>query len=111
MRAAAGFPNPGEPLRYYVAGVQEKKFKDFSPKVGAQLYFADDVMAYASWSNGYKTGGWTTRLSNPRPDAPDFEEEKATTWELGLKSVLFDCRAQVNAAVFTTDYDPSGSTA
>jgi iron complex outermembrane recepter protein len=103
-RIAAGFPNPGQPLRYYIAGTQKKVFNNFSPKIGVQYHPTDDVMAYASWSKGYKTGGWTTRLSNPLPTAPDFDEEKATTWELGLKSTLIDRRLQVNAAVFQTDY-------
>jgi iron complex outermembrane receptor protein len=65
-----GFPNAGQPLRYYVAGVQHKTFSNFSPKVGVQLHPNQDVMVYASWSKGYKTGGWTTRLSNPLPYAP-----------------------------------------
>ncbi|WP_343057194.1 TonB-dependent receptor [Novosphingobium hassiacum] len=79
-------------------------FSNFSPKVGIQYHPADDVMLYASWSKGYKTGGWTTRLSNPLPTAPDFDEEKATTWEVGIKSTLLDRRLQINAAAFTTDY-------
>jgi iron complex outermembrane recepter protein len=104
LRAAAGFPNPGQPLRYYVAGVQEKKFRNFSPKAGLQLHINNDIMAYGSWSKGYKTGGWTTRLSNPRLDAPGFDEEKANTWELGVKSTLLNRHLQANAAVFTTEY-------
>lgn len=103
-RIAAGFPNQGQPLRYYVAGTQRKSFNDFSPKIGVQYHPNDDVMLYASWSKGYKTGGWTTRLSNPLPTAPDFNEEKATTWEAGLKSTLLDRRLQVNAAAFLTNY-------
>jgi len=103
-RIAAGFPNPGEPLRYYPAGVQKKKFNNFSPKIGVQLHPNDDVMVYGSWSKGYKTGGWTTRLSNPLPTAPDFDEEKAETWEVGVKSTLLDRRLQINAAAFTTKY-------
>ncbi len=103
-RIAAGFPNPGEPLRYYIAGTQKKVFSNFSPKVGVQFHPADDVMLYASWSKGYKTGGWTTRLSNPLPTAPDFDEEKATTYEAGIKSTLLDRRLQINAAAFITDY-------
>ncbi|MDB5716893.1 MAG: TonB-dependent receptor, partial [Sphingomonas bacterium] len=103
-RVAAGFPNPGQPLRYYIAGTQQKKFTNFSPKIGVQLHPTDDVMAYVSWSKGYKTGGWTTRLSNPLPFAPDFDEEKATTWELGVKSTLLDRHLQINAAAFTTEY-------
>ena len=103
-RIAAGFPNPGQPLRYYIAGTQKKSFNNFSPKVGLQYHPSDDVMTYASWSKGYKTGGWTTRLSNPLPTAPDFDEEKATTWEVGVKSTLIDRKLQLNAAVFTTKY-------
>ncbi|MGN7931758.1 TonB-dependent receptor [Sphingopyxis sp. 22461] len=103
-RLAAGFPNPGAPLQLYPGGVNRKKFNNFSPKIGVQLYPADDLMAYASWSKGYKTGGWTTRLSNPLPTAPSFDEEKATTWEIGFKSQLFDRRLQLNAAAFTTSY-------
>ncbi len=103
-RIAAGFPNPGEPLRYYIAGTQKKVFNNFSPKIGIQYHPNDDVMAYASWSKGYKTGGWTTRLSNPLPTAPDFDEEKATTYEIGIKSTLIERRLQVNAALFQTEY-------
>jgi iron complex outermembrane recepter protein len=103
-RIAAGFPNAGQPLRYYIAGVQRKKFNNFSPKIGVQLHPNDDVLVYGSWSRGYKTGGWTTRLSNPLPTAPDFNEEKAGTYELGVKSTLLDRHLQINAAVFQTDY-------
>jgi iron complex outermembrane recepter protein len=103
-RIAAGFPNAGQPLRYYIAGTQKKVFNNFSPKIGVQYHPNDDVMVYASWSKGYKTGGWTTRLSNPLPTAPDFGPEKATTYELGLKSTLIDRRLQVNAALFQTEY-------
>ncbi len=103
-RVAAGFPNAGQPLRYYVAGTQRKSFSNFAPKIGLQYHPTEDVMTYASWSKGYKTGGWTTRLSNPLPTAPDFGEELATTYELGVKSTLIDRRLQVNAAVFQTDY-------
>ena len=61
-------------------------------------------MVYGSWSRGYKTGGWTTRLSNPLPTAPNFGPEKAETFELGVKSQFLDHRLQLNGAVFTTDY-------
>ena len=103
--AALGFPDPTNPVRVYVPGVNRKSFSNFSPKAGVQVYPSDDVMLYASWSKGYKTGGWTTRLTNPQGAvAPDFDEEKATTWEAGIKSSLLDRRLQINAAAFTTQY-------
>ena len=36
------------------------------------LHPTDRIMVYGSWSRGYKTGGWTTRLSNPLPTAAGF---------------------------------------
>lgn len=103
-RAAAGFFNPGDPLRLYIAGKQKESFSHFSPKIGLKHEFSNDVMVYASWSEGYKTGGWTTRLSNPLPFAPSFEEETAETWELGIKATLLEQTLQLNAAIFQTDY-------
>jgi outer membrane receptor protein involved in Fe transport len=102
---AIGFNDPTQPLRYYVSETQQKSFSNFSPKLGAQFDVAQDMMVYATWSEGYKTGGWTTRLSNPLPYAPDFEEEEAESYELGFKSMLLGRRLQLNAAVFSTRYD------
>ena len=78
----------------------------FTPTVGLQYDFTDDVMAYVKYSKGFKSGGWTTRLSQPISDGSqaEFEPEFAETYELGLKSELFDNRLLMNIAVFTTDY-------
>ena len=102
-----GFPNPGEPYRYYPAGTKDLRFTDFSPTLGAQYQINDNMMAYVTYSRGYKTGSWTTRLSNPHPtydDSLHFDPETATTEEIGLKSELFDRRVRMNVAVFHTDY-------
>ncbi len=103
--AALDFPSAANPVRVYVPGVNVKKFSNFSPKIGVQIHPDRDIMLYGSWSKGYKTGGWTTRLTNPQGSvAPDFNEEKATTWEVGVKSTLLDRKLQINAAAFSTDY-------
>lgn len=103
--AALSFPTAANPVQLYVPGVNRKKFNNFSPKIGVQLHPNDDVMVYGSYSEGYKTGGWTTRLSNPQGNvAPDFDEEVAETFEVGVKSTLLDRRLQINLAAFTTKY-------
>ncbi len=103
--AALSYPDPTNPVRVYVPGVNRKEFSNFAPKLGVQLHPNQDVMVYASYSKGYKTGGWTTRLTNPQGSvAPDFDEETATTWEAGIKSTLLDRKLQVNLSAFTTDY-------
>jgi outer membrane receptor protein involved in Fe transport len=99
------YPDPSNPVRVYAPGVNEQEFSNFSPKVGVQLHPAEDLMTYVSWSKGYKTGGWTTRLTNPQLLAQPFGEEVATTWEAGFKSKLLDRRLQLNGSVFQTEYD------
>ncbi len=102
-----GFPVPGQPLRYFPADEQEQTFEEFTPEVGVQFQFSDDVMAYAKYSEGFKSGGWTTRLSNPITDGSfaEFKPEHAKSSEVGLKMVMFDDRLLVNTAVFFTDYE------
>jgi iron complex outermembrane recepter protein len=98
----------GQPYyRYFPPVPDAQSWHIFDPTVGAQFHFTDDVMAYASWSKGFKQGGWTTRLSAPilTPQAARFSPEYSKTYELGLKSQWFDHRLQANAAVYFTNYD------
>ena len=104
-RVANNYPDPSNPLRIYPGGINHLSFNNFSPKAGVQIHPADDVMIYGSWSKGYKTGGWTTRYSTPQTFVSSFNPEKATTYEVGLKSTLADRRLQVNAALFLTNYN------
>jgi iron complex outermembrane receptor protein len=92
-------------IDYYPSQPNTLVFNNFSPKVGIQLHPSEHVMAYGSWSRGYRSGGWTTRLSNPLLVAPTFGPEKAQTFEVGIKSQLADRKLQVNAALFTTNYN------
>ncbi|AKH42584.1 iron complex outermembrane receptor protein [Altererythrobacter atlanticus] len=103
--AALGFPIPSEPFRYYPTEPNDQSFDNFSFKAGVQLYPTEDIMFYGSFSQGYKTGGWTTRLSNPLMVAPTFGEEEAETWEAGVKSTLIDRLLQLNLAAFSTKYE------
>jgi iron complex outermembrane receptor protein len=101
------FPNPSQPYRYYPAGVNAQDFTNFAPKLGIEYHPSDTVMIYGSWSKGFKTGSWTTRLSNPHPtyDATlHFDPEKATSEEIGIKSELFERRMRLNIAGFHTKY-------
>ena len=102
-----GFPVPGQPLRYFPDGTNKQDFGVFTPRIGGQFQVNDDVMVYASWSKGYKSGGWTTRLSQPiaAGEEAEFGPEFAKTTELGVKAELFNRRAIANLAVFYTEYD------
>jgi iron complex outermembrane recepter protein len=102
-----GFPVVGSPYTYYPTGPFHQNFSNFSPTVGVDFHFNQDMMAYASYSKGYKTGSWTTRLSNPHPtydSSLHFDPEFARSYEVGFKSELFDHRLRLNLAGFDTKY-------
>jgi iron complex outermembrane receptor protein len=103
-----GFPVIGSPYTYYPTGPFHQNYSNFSPTVGMDFHINADMMLYASYSKGYKTGSWTTRLSNPHPtyDASlHFDPEFAKSYELGFKSELLDHRLRLNLAAFHTKYD------
>jgi iron complex outermembrane recepter protein len=105
---ALGYPNPSNPLQVYPYGENHQNFNEFTPTLGAQYHFTDEIMAYASYAKGFKTGGWTTRLEVPLPlgsAAPSFGPETDRTYEVGLKSEWFDRQLIVNAATFLSHYD------
>ncbi|HZF25697.1 MAG TPA: TonB-dependent receptor [Steroidobacteraceae bacterium] len=101
-RIALGFPDPGNALSYAPPTRPKRTFTNFSPRVGVEFHVAEATMLYASYSEGYKTGSWTTRLSNPVTELSSFRPEEATTYEVGIKSG--SNRVRVNAAAFFTDY-------
>jgi iron complex outermembrane receptor protein len=108
-----GFPSASEPYRFFPPGVQHLDFNNFSPTLGIEFHPSMDSMIYGSWSKGFKTGSWTTRLSVPHPvyfdlgpnkSSLQFDPEHATSEEIGIKTEWFDKRLRLNLAGFHTDY-------
>jgi iron complex outermembrane receptor protein len=105
---ALGFPNPANPLQMYPIGEQHQNFDEFTPTAGLQYRFTPQLMTYFSYSKGFKTGGWTTRLTAPLPPgspAQSFGPETDQTYEVGLKSEWFERQLLVNAAAFYSQYN------
>jgi iron complex outermembrane receptor protein len=105
---ALGFPNPANPFQMYPPGENHQNFNEFTPTAGIQYHFNPDLMTYLSYAKGFKTGGWTTRLTAPLPPgspAQSFGPETDNTYELGLKSEWLDRHLIVNAATFYSKYD------
>jgi iron complex outermembrane recepter protein len=99
-----------------VAGSRSES--NFSPLVNFQYRFNPESMLYLSLSRGFKSGGFDARSNKPPPpivpivNPPpatantgtfEFEDERATTVELGVKSAVGGT-ADFNANVFFTDY-------
>ena len=97
-------PDPTDPTLYFPPGTLEQDFSDTSLRAGTEFRFTDDVFAYVSYAEGFKSGGWDTRLTSPVLVVPGFEPEYAETYEAGLKSEWLADTLRINVAAFRTDY-------
>jgi iron complex outermembrane receptor protein len=69
--------------------------------------FTDDLYGYASFSHGFKSGGYSDQagsgLSVPLT-ATRYDPEEADSYEIGLKFDTWDGRARLNTAAFYVEY-------
>lgn len=84
---------------------REVSAEEFTPAVTLDYKVTDDILAYASYSRGFKSGGFTQRVFPPEPVTPSFDPEFVDSYEIGLKTQLFDRRVRLNLAAFHADYD------
>jgi outer membrane receptor protein involved in Fe transport len=86
-----------------------QKGGNLAPSLNVQYDVNNDVMAYATVSIGHKSGGFDAR-SNASPGGSidgsfEYDEEKATSFEIGAKTSFMDGRGELNIAAFFTKYD------
>lgn len=95
-----------------------RKESAFTPMLGLEFDLNPEALLYASYTTGFKAGGFDPRSNsvgnftgssltseeNPYRNF-EFEEETADAYEIGLKSFLFDGRAELNLALYRTDYE------
>ncbi|MEZ5557017.1 MAG: TonB-dependent receptor [Pseudomonadales bacterium] len=72
-------------------------------KVGVDYHFTDDIMAYASYSQGFKAGEFGARAGSNLTAGPT-DDETSDAFEVGIKSDFLDGRLRANAAAFYTNY-------
>jgi len=85
----------------------DRSFSNVSPRLGVDFKLTDDVLAYVSYSEGFKSGGFDMRgnaAANPAT-RDGYDSETADNYEAGIKSTLFDGTLQLNATVFYTPYE------
>lgn len=83
----------------------ERTDSKFSPRVILAWQPNSDLNLYASYSQGFKGGGFDPRGNFANADVRQgFLPEKVDSYEAGLKATLFGGRATANTAVFWADY-------
>lgn len=82
----------------------EKDWSDTSYRIGGDFRFSDDVLAYASYTTGFRSGNFNSRASAAAIAVP-ADPEEVKSLEAGLKSTFAGGRARVNVAAFQTRYN------
>ena len=84
-----------------------KEFEKFTPRVSVSYEFSPELTAYASWSQGFKSGGFDMRGDAVLYPATvnGYAPETVETYEIGLKGSLFDRRLSFATAIFDSSYE------
>jgi iron complex outermembrane receptor protein len=69
-------------------------------RLNMSFHATDDVMLYATWSEGFRPGG-----INRRGTVPPYEADFLTNYEIGFKTTWADNRLRFNGAIFQDDWD------
>lgn len=98
------------------AGAKKTKTWDsLSPKFAVEYTFSPAIMAYASATMGYRTGGFNTQIATT-PEFYSYDPETLWSYEVGAKTTFLDGRLIANGAIFymnisdmqVTETQPSG---
>ena len=84
-----------------------------TPQASIRYKWTDQVSSYASYSQGYKSGGFNTRINQPvisanapngREFLPAFDPEKVTSYEVGTKAQI-GRQFSISAAGYIAKYN------
>lgn len=79
--------------------VRSKTYSQTQPKATLTYHFDDSHLVYATYSTGFRSGGFNA----PGVSIPQFDPEKLTNYEVGFKTSWLDDRLLLNGAVYYAD--------
>ena len=79
-----------------------ESWDDFTPKIGF-TYELENGIAYATYSEGFRSGGFNGRATGANNAGP-YDPESVESIELGIKTIWANNTFQFNASAFTVDY-------
>jgi iron complex outermembrane receptor protein len=87
-------------------------FKSTTPKLGINWQATDNLLTYASWTKGFKSGGFNPIPPNANTGvagaigAPTpYNPEKVDSYEVGFKYTTPDSRFRINTALYRAEYE------
>ncbi|PKQ00605.1 MAG: hypothetical protein CVT74_03110 [Alphaproteobacteria bacterium HGW-Alphaproteobacteria-13] len=74
------------------------------PSITVQYDLSRDVMVYAVYGRGSKSGGFVSNTFGTTDATFVYKPERSRNWEAGIKSTLWDGRATLNLSVYDTKF-------
>ncbi|RIV89825.1 TonB-dependent receptor [Aurantiacibacter xanthus] len=107
-------PITGERVPDENNGFADKRaWENWSPRLVASYAASEGARVYASWSRGYRSGGYNFRITQPASfeevaaalGSPAYDEERVDTFELGAKWQSPGRAVFLQGAVFRSEVD------
>lgn len=83
----------------------EETWTEFTPKVAVNYQLNDDAMLYASYTVGYRSGGFNGRVDSLDSAISPYDPETIDSVEFGFKTEWLDGTLRLNGAVFHMEYN------
>lgn len=83
---------------------QREQANRLTGRVNLSYEFVDDIMGYAQYSRGYRSGSFNGLAYQGVNQVYYIQPEKLNAYEAGLKTMLFDRSVMLNLAGFYYDY-------
>ncbi|MBY8825510.1 TonB-dependent receptor [Sphingomonas colocasiae] len=77
-------------------------WRDFTPKAALKFQPTDDLTLYASYTRGFRSGGYNLR--NSIGPAGPYDPENVDAYELGIKSEWLDRHVRANLSLYRNDF-------
>ena len=94
------------PIQVRTDYTNSRDFTDISPRFALSYDFSDRITGYASFSTGFKSGGFDMRgdaILTPGT-VGGYEPENVDAYEIGLKGSAFNRRLSFSTAMFYNEY-------
>ncbi len=91
--------NPAVPFVYRLFQTDDVSFNSFTPRLGIEYRVNRDILLYATYAKGFKSGGFSLNAF-----VPPLQPEKLTDYEAGIKAEFLGGRLRSNFAGFYYDY-------
>jgi iron complex outermembrane receptor protein len=73
---------------------------NFTPKLGFKWQDDDELLVYAHWARGVRSGGYNVRNTSTSVPPGPYDPETQDAFELGVKSSWFENRLHADGALF-----------